>query len=177
MAYGETPIAKGAMYRLIGGQIADKFVFQFNPEEVKETLGVNWAYSESPGQYIPAAQFGSFQQSPVQFQLFLFGRESGEVSADYIDRQVARLQLFQSPGPEFSAEQSQFISPGRAKLIMGTRAWSGVVEMLDFSYPMFDRSFRPISAVVGVSFKLVSFGLQDEVNHLDRIRGRSGLSG
>ncbi len=188
MAYGETPVSKGEMVRIVDGAAVDTFVFQFNPTTVKESLSTDWQYTKAPGQYLPAAQFSRFGKTQLDFQLYLFGRDAGGSSGRSLGggaghwngpvlQQVARLKLFQSPSQAFTASSPQFISPGICKVTFGSRVWTGVIPKLDFSYTMFDRNFDPIEAKVSVSLIITSQGIADEVAHLGAINSRAGGGG
>ena len=180
MAYGQTPLVKGSMFRIVQDAIIDEFIFQYNPFQYQETLKTDWAFTTAPGQYLPVAAFTRFSPSNLKFQLFMYGRERNvQFSTGNIDlrKEIARLKLFGSPGPEFGIDNPQFVSPGRAKLVLGERVWSGVVGSIVINYEMFDRDYNPTMARADLSLTVTSFGFEAELAHLDAIRARSGLDG
>ena len=180
MAYGLTPVVKSSILRIVQGAIIDQFHFQYNPTTYQETISVEWIFSQAPGQYLPCASFARFGNTEMRFQLFLYGREANvslSTGTADVKKEVARLKLFVSPGPQFSIDTPQFVSPGRSKLIMGERVWNGVVNSVSVSHEMFDRDFNLSMVRVDIVFTVVSFGLESELAHLNAIRSRAGLPG
>lgn len=165
-------LIKGALLRYEDNFVVDTFVFQYNPTEIRRSCKTGWVYSDSPGQFRPAVQFGSFQDATINFTLFLFGREG----ARDVEKQLSALELFCVPGNKFSLNKPQFISPGRAELSLGGRCWSGVVESIDASETMYNRDLKCLMATVDVQFRLVSFGIEDEVAYVTDLRDRAGVT-
>lgn len=174
MAHGETPVTKGRLIRFYNGSEVDSYDFLYNPQFVKESVSVKWNLSNAPGQYLPVASFQAFSPTVISFSLFLNCRENGGSAA--LLENIAKLKLFAQPGSDFSASAPQFVSPGRCKLVLGSRVWNGVINSIGIDYTMFNRDFDPVAASVAVSFTLTSWGLDEEVAHIQGIRSRGGSS-
>ena len=180
MAFGQTPVVKGSMTRLVQDQIVDVFEFQYNPTIYSESMVTEWYFSQAPGQYLPVATFSRFGKQGVKFQLFMYGRERGvskSTGTADIRRQKARLKLFASPGPRFGIGAEQFISPGRVMLVLGEELWDGVINSLDFTNELFNRQYNVQQFRANVVFTVTSTGFANELAYLDTIRSRAGLTG
>jgi len=170
MAYGETPVVKGALLRLSGGDIEQRVDFQFNPTEFEEVFSTKWKFSAGDGQFLPAVQFVKFEPTPMQLELFISGREDGSDSAE---RRVARLKLFALPGSKFGPGNMRGVSPGRARFVWGRRAIPVVVTEVRVTHMAFSRKLRTTIAKVQIQLTVISEGIGSELAYLDEVRGRS----
>lgn len=173
----ELPLDKGRLVRIVGDRIADTFVFQYNPNTLNRSMGVEHRMSKAPGQYMPVASFTQFGADTLTLNLFLYGLEaSGHGSAD-VEKELARLELFVSPGPDFSRDQPRFVSPGKAELVWGRRTWRGVINRIDTTEVRWNRRLICFEASAAISFTRTSDGLAGDLTYLNRVRGRAGLDG
>lgn len=180
MAYGETPLEKGSIFRLNSQKaVVDEFVFQFNPETYQMNVGNTWRMSQAPGQYIPAASFQRFNNTTFNFELFIYGRARGDVASVgdvNVDQEMARLELFSAPGGNFTLETPQFVSPGKAILVLGRRIVRCTVDNIRFNVKLMDRAYNPILLTAAMQFTVASDGLESDLSYLANIRTRAGLA-
>ena len=169
------PITKGALFRLFENAVVDRYDFQFNPSSIREVRGVDWNLSEAPGQYLPSASFNKIKHSDVSLRLLLHGLRATVPAAEFVKRELARLELFVSPGPLFNDDFPQFVSPGRARLVYGPRVQTVVVEEIAFEYLQYNSELEPIVAVASLRLKEVSGGLASDVARLDAVRTNAGF--
>lgn len=172
MSYGQTPLSKGVLFRTYEDAVVDEFVFQYNPTRLRETVGANWNYTESPGQFLPVASFENFGNRTISFELLMYGREGRNIEVD-----KSRLEMFVSPGPPFGLDSPQFVSPGSAILNIGHSLWDVKVDSIDFGHEMFDRQLRSTVILASVSLTVVSSGLEADVQFMDSIRRKARLEG
>lgn len=181
MAFGQTPVQKGQMARVVRGAVVSLFTFQYNPTEVSENLEVDWVFTESPGQYLPVAVFGKFGRQTQSFELFLYDRERGVRGGggfgQNTQQQVDHLKLFVNPGPAFGQDSPQFVAPPGTKLVRGSRVWNGVVTGITVREILHDRTGRLRVARVGVDFTVTSQGFSNELGYLDSLRAGAGVNG
>jgi len=174
MSYGQSPLEKGKLYRIVKDSVVDQLEFQFNPTKYEEELGVDWNLSDSPGQFLPSASFNKIGERTIKMDLLFYGRD-GE---NNVEESRARLELFASPGPDFGIESTQFVSPGRAKLVIGKHPWDVIIPRIKFTHEIMDRQMNTVSLRASLQFTVISTGVQNDVAFLERIRQYAGeLSG
>lgn len=171
MAFGETPIDKGALIRIEDGQMVDALFFQFNPTDLAIKNSVEYAGSDHPGQFMPVLRFKQVNKREITFNLRFNGRE-GQLD---VGEELARIELFTIPGSRLTASSPLFVPPPSAVLVFGEQTYHGVVTTADVIQRMFGRSLQVVEAEVAVTFAVGSQGPADDMAFANRIRTRAGF--
>lgn len=166
-----TNITHGYLVRIADGEIRDKLVFQFNPTEVEREVTPVWRRPPYPGSFLGPAQFVRFDPRTVTFTLMFYGRGGTGVESD-----LARLELFVSPGPRFSLNDTFAVSPGTAKIVLGSISGDVVINSLGETRKMFDNKLQVTHAEVKVTLSLISRGPASEVAYLNSLRKRGKVN-
>lgn len=166
-------LAKGGFAKVVRGQVTDLYRFQYNPTELSRGAPVEWDFTETPGQYLPAAVFTRFGKQNLSMELYIDGRGSNntsQTSADFVAYHLSELRQLVSPGPDFTVATAQFIAPPFVKFVFGDQVLNVVVTNVDERQQRFDRNLRPTAVRVSISMSVVSRGIVNDVKHLRSVR-------
>jgi len=138
--------------------------FQFNPTVLEELHTVDWKRTEHPGQVFSAATFAMFGKREFKFELYLYGRELGRYTSPAHDAelQLNALRKFVFP-KTMTVEQPDFVSPGRAQLVLGAKVYNGVVLSVRLKHTRFDRKLNTVEATAEIAFDIASVGLYGDI--------------
>ena len=146
--------------------------FMFNPTEVKETYGVKYRYTKHDGQFLPAKSLVSYDQIPIKFTLFLYGRLNERA---YLERKIAEVLTLVLPGEGFSAENPFGVSPGAQHLVLGPNVWHGSVTTVGLTRSMFDEDLNTTVAYMDIIFVPTSLGINADAAFAASLRARAGF--
>jgi hypothetical protein len=163
--YNETP-EKGALVKVRGGSDLDRFDFQFNPEEVSESMSVEWNRPTFPGRVVGPSQFTHYGDRQISFELFLYGR-----SRPGIEQKLGHLDYIWGPVAEYRRDLSR-TSPGHLLLILGARVIPVVPVSKSVRTTMWNDTLAAMVARVAVSFLETGLGAAGEIAHYEEVMTR-----
>jgi len=169
---------KGMIIRLEDGGVVDSVAFQYNPTQWATAYGADWAFSDSAGQFLPSAQLSKFRSDQITIQLMLYDYEAGDPllpEMRSVRQSYARLRLFCSPTSRFSLDNPHQTAGPRAKLALGRDVFNVVVTGISEMRMQFDRKLNTRMGTAGLTLRHVSFGIEEEVAFLNRIRSEAGV--
>lgn len=123
---------------------AESLEFTFNPEEISELDGAEWAKQKVQGVHHPRLQYGSGRGRQVSLVLRLYGPHKNKT----VRQQVNWLRSLAYPDLEIDAVPHR--PPHRVILNLGNlyRRETWVVEDVNVEWGQFTPDLEPITAVV-----------------------------
>lgn len=158
-------ITKGRLKTVDG---SEQLVFQFNPTTITERRGVKFNFSNAQGQYMPISQFGQFEPTEINFELFFF-KNSG------LEEELMSLRRLVTPKSLSAGTYYEQNGPSVYHLNLANYgAFRGVIEDVSIKVEKYHYSTMvPQHISAQVRFKAVSGGYQEDITYNRSITGRS----
>lgn len=135
---------------IINNDTKKKLVFQFNPETVPYSRGVNFTTIESPGMSYPLTQYVGGAVRDFSFEVFYYDRPyTGKIN-------TARKFLLALLPPEKNVSYKKFKKPPTFTFAYGYFVRKLVLTNLDINDEMLDRNGKPVITRFTLTVRQVS---------------------